>query len=199
MVDNYQCFFYCIIMKLTAKDITFTSVFTATACLAGLILKIAPATVPFSMLPLVAMLAGGVLGSKLGAISMTLYMILGLAGVPVFTNPPFGGLTYIFQPTFGFVIGFIFCAFVVGKISENNSRLSYAYNLLAMFLGLTALYITGLAYLYLMLHVYLGREIGFIELLTMGFLPFILFDLIKALIAVNLTRTLMKRINPKYK
>ena len=182
-------------MKLTAKDITFTSVFTATACLAGLILKIAPGAVPFSMLPLVALLAGGVLGSRLGALSMTLYMAIGLAGIPVFSNPPFGGLTYIFQPTFGFVIGFIFCALVAGKVSEKGGKFSYPRNLLAALLGLIALYTTGLTYLYFILHVYLGRDLGFIELLTIGFLPFIFFDLIKTLIAVSLTGALLKRIN----
>lgn len=186
-------------MNFTPRDITYTAVFTAAASISGLLLQLIPAAlVPFSLLPLIAMLAGGVLGSKLGALSMTLYMVLGLAGIPVLSRPPFGGLSYIFQPTFGFVLGFIFCAYTAGKMLEGNQEkeTSYPRYLAAMLLGLTILYVTGLTYLYLILHLYLGQEVGFIELLTLGFFPFILFDLAKTLVAVNLSRTLVKRIRP---
>ncbi|PKM79386.1 MAG: biotin transporter BioY [Firmicutes bacterium HGW-Firmicutes-13] len=182
-------------MNFTARDITYTAVFTAAACITGLLLKIAPASVvPFSFLPLIAMLAGGLLGSRLGALSMSLYMILGLAGIPVFSAPPFGGLAYVFQPTFGFIIGFIFCAYVVGKILERNSDSSYIRYAAAMIAGLCALYTVGLSYLYVILHLYLGKTLGFMDLLVIGFLPFILFDFAKALIAVSITRTVIKRL-----
>jgi len=186
-------------MSFTTREITFTAVFTAVASISGLLLQLIPsALVPFSLLPLIAMLAGGILGSKLGALSMALYMILGLAGIPVLSRPPFGGLSYIFQPTFGFILGFILCAYTSGKILERSqgNNISFPRYLAAMLLGLAILYVTGLAYLYLILHLYLGQNIGFIELLTLGFFPFALFDLAKALIAVNLSRTLVKRIRP---
>ena len=57
------------------------------------------------------MLAGLLLGSRLGALSVSLYTVLGLAGVPVFTGG--GGLWYIFQPTFGYILGFIIGGIVV--------------------------------------------------------------------------------------
>lgn len=185
-------------MNLTTKDITYTAVFTAAACIAGLLFKIVPTSVvPYSLLPLIAMLAGGVLGSRLGALSMSLYMLLGLVGIPVFTAPPFGGPAYIFQPSFGFIIGFIFLAFTAGKILEggNTADISYLKYLAAMIAGLSTMYIAGLTYLYLILHLYLGQNPGFIDLLVIGFLPFILFDFVKALIAVSITRTVIKRLN----
>lgn len=183
-------------MNLTTRDITFTAVFTAAACMVGFALKIIPpALVPFSLLPLIAMLAGGLLGSRLGALSMVLYTLIGLVGLPVFSAPPFGGLSYIFQPTFGFVLGFIVCAFASGKILENKKKPTLYLYSAAMLAGLGGLYIVGLTYLYLILNLYLGRATGFAELLMLGFLPFILFDLVKAALAVSLTRTIVKRIN----
>lgn len=183
-------------MNLTTRDITFTAVFTAAACMVGFALKIIPpALVPFSLLPLIAMLAGGLLGSRLGALSMVLYTLIGLVGLPVFSAPPFGGLSYIFQPTFGFVLGFIVCAFTSGKILENKKKPTLYLYSAAMLAGLGGLYIVGLTYLYLILNLYLGRAAGFTELLMLGFLPFILFDLVKAALAVSLTRTIVKRIN----
>ncbi len=183
-------------MKLTTRDITFTAVFTAAACMVGFALKIVPpALVPFSLLPLVAMLAGGLLGSKLGALSMALYTLIGLVGLPVFSVPPFGGFSYIFQPTFGFVLGFAACAFTAGKILENKKEPGMYHYFAAMFAGLGSLYMVGLLYLYMILNLYLGRATGFAEILMIGFLPFILFDLVKAAAAVSLTRTIMKRIS----
>ncbi|UNC91029.1 biotin transporter BioY [Candidatus Contubernalis alkaliaceticus] len=183
-------------MMLTTKDITFTAVFTAAACMVGLALKIVPvALIPFSLLPLVAMLAGGFLGSRLGALSMTIYMVLGLVGLPVFSVAPFGGLSYIFQPSFGFVPGYIACAFLAGKILENKREPNLYHCSAAMLAGLSALYIVGLIYLYLILNLYVGTATNFAEILMIGFLPFILFDLIKAALAVSLTQTIIKRIN----
>lgn len=183
-------------MKLTTRDITFTAVFTAAACMVGFALKIVPpALVPFSLLPLVAMLAGGLLGSRLGALSMTLYTLIGLAGLPVFSTPPFGGFSYVLQPSFGFVLGFILCAFAAGKILENKKEPNLYRYAAAMLAGLGGLYMVGLTYLYLILTLYLGRATGFTELLMLGFLPFILFDLVKAALAVSLTRTIIRRIN----
>ncbi|MDO9574062.1 MAG: biotin transporter BioY [Candidatus Contubernalis sp.] len=184
-------------MKLTTRDITFTAVFTAAACMVGFALKIVPqALVPFSLLPLVAMLAGGMLGSRLGALSMILYALIGLSGLPVFSTPPFGGFSYILHPTFGFVLGFIVCAFIAGKILEKNKKEHSLFRYsAAMLAGLGGLYIVGLSYLYLILTLYLGRETGFRELLMLGFIPFILFDLAKAALAVSLTRTIIRRIN----
>ncbi len=184
-------------MKLTTRDITFTAVFTAAACMVGFALKIVPpALVPFSLLPLVAMLAGGLLGSRLGALSMTLYTLIGLSGLPVFSMPPFGGFSYILHPTFGFVLGFIICAFMAGKILEKTKKEPSLFRYsAAMLAGLGGLYTVGLSYLYLILNLYLGTETGFKELLMLGFVPFILFDLVKAALAVSLTRTIIRRIN----
>lgn len=73
--------------------------------------------VPITLQTFFAVLAGLVLGSRLGAFSMFVYMVLGLAGVPVFAQFK-GGAAMLLSPTFGFIISFILVAYVAGKIVE---------------------------------------------------------------------------------
>ncbi|MDD4047999.1 MAG: biotin transporter BioY, partial [Clostridia bacterium] len=104
-------------MKLTIQEMTRVALFSALIAISSLILKFGgELLVPFSILPLVVMLAGAILGARLGAFSVTVYVLIGLMGAPVFSKPPFGGVTYIFQPTFGFILGFIGAAYVTGWI-----------------------------------------------------------------------------------
>ena len=68
-------------------------------------------------------MAGLVLGSRLGAFTMFVYMCLGLIGVPVFAQFK-GGASMIFAPTFGFIISFIFVAYIAGKLREMKPTLT---------------------------------------------------------------------------
>jgi len=177
--------------RLSTKDITYTSMFTALAILSAIIVRLGTGTmlVPFSLLPMVALLSGIVIGPKLGAMSMLLYVILGLIGVPVFASPPYGGPIYILKPTFGFLIGFIASSWVAGKIAERKS--SY---LLASLLGLIVIYLIGLPYLYIILSYYLGSRTDINGILRLGFFPFIIPDIIKSVISSIIGRTIASRV-----
>ncbi|WP_240376084.1 biotin transporter BioY [Bacillus piscicola] len=76
--------------------------------------------VPITLQTFFAVLAGLVLGSRLGAFSMFVYMMIGLAGAPVFAQFK-GGLAALVSPTFGFILSFILVAYVAGKMIENKS------------------------------------------------------------------------------
>jgi len=78
--------------------------------------------VPITLQTFFAVISGLILGSRLGAISMTVYMCIGLAGAPVFSKFS-GGAGAILSPTFGFIVSFILVAYVAGKIVEKNSSL----------------------------------------------------------------------------
>ncbi|MBB4825347.1 biotin transport system substrate-specific component [Sporosarcina luteola] len=78
--------------------------------------------VPITLQPFFSVLAGLILGSRLGAISMIVYMAVGLAGAPVFAKFQ-GGFAEILSPTFGFVLSFILVAYIAGKIVEKNGSL----------------------------------------------------------------------------
>lgn len=71
--------------------------------------------VPITLQTFFAILAGALLGSRMGAISMIVYALIGLAGVPVFAGFS-GGMDTLISPTFGFIVSFFFVAFAVGMI-----------------------------------------------------------------------------------
>lgn len=112
----------------------------------------------FTLQLLFTTLAGLILGSRRGALSVGLYVLLGLSGVPVFTEG--GGPSYIFQPTFGYLIGFIAGAWVTGRIREITGGKSFGQILLANLSGLLVVYLFGMVYVYIINNFYLGTPIG---------------------------------------
>lgn len=181
--------------KFSARDMTLTSLFASLAVVASMLARYAGPIVPFSLLPFVAMLAGGYLGPRLGAMSMLVYILLGLAGVPVFAKAPFGGPAYVLQPTFGFLPGFVAAAYLIGRLLKNRESAGTARYFLAMTAGVAVIYLVGLPYLYVVLTFYLGKNVSLAGLLTIGFTPFIIPDLVKAAAAAALARTLYRRLN----
>ena len=101
--------------RLSTRELTMTALFV-TLITAGAFIRVPLPNCPFTLQILFTTLAGIILGSRLGAISVGIYIILGLIGVPVFTSG--GGPGYVLQPTFGYLIGFMVGAYVVGRFSE---------------------------------------------------------------------------------
>ena len=180
--------------KFSARDITMTAVFAALAVVAAMLVRYAGSVVPFSLMPLMAMLAGGLLGPRLGALSMVVYILLGLIGVPVFASPPFGGPAYILQPTFGFLPGFAGCAYVIGLLLRNREDSGFSRYFLSMTAGIAVYYLVGLPYLYAILTFYLGKTLSVAQVLKIGFTPFIALDLVKAAMAAVLARAVYRRL-----
>lgn len=182
-------------MRLTIREMALVSLFTALAVAASIILRFGGvAMVPYSLLPFVVMLAGALIGGRLAALSMVIYLLLGLVGVPVFAKPPYGGLTYIFQPTFGFTIGYIGGAYVVGKIIASWKELTWLKYFIASVAGLAVIYAVGLPYLYLILNFYLGKAVSVMGVLKAGFFPFILFDLGKSAVVALVARPVARQV-----
>nr|WP_257348837.1 biotin transporter BioY [Pseudalkalibacillus decolorationis] len=115
-------------------------------------------SVPITLQTFFSVLAGLILGSRLGAISMTVYMFIGLAGAPVFAQFS-GGLGYTFKPTFGFILSFILVAYVCGKIIE--SRSSKKMFLVAALFGMAINYIAGTNWMYMAMNVWVEAPEGF--------------------------------------
>ena len=86
------------------RDMVLFALFTALIAI-GAFIRIPVPFCPFTLQLLFTTLAGLLLGSRRGAASVAVYVLLGLVGLPVFTSG--GGPSYIFQPTFGYLIGFI--------------------------------------------------------------------------------------------
>ena len=102
-------------------------------------------SVPITLQTFFAILAGLLLGSRRGALAMTVYMFIGLAGAPVFARFG-GGFSSIISPTFGFIVSFIFTAYIAGKIVEKNGKL-HGY-IIAALVAMSVNYLFGTNWMY---------------------------------------------------
>lgn len=112
--------------KLGALELVYAGMFSALMMIGANITSIIPfmvvGGVPITLQTFFAILAGAFLGSRLGAISMTVYAFVGIVGGPVFAGFR-GGIGEIISPNFGFILSFILTAYVTGKIIEKNNKL----------------------------------------------------------------------------
>ena len=124
----------------------------------GAFIKIPIPVVPFTLQFLFTMLAGLLLGGKLGAICVFCYIVLGLIGLPIFSEG--GGVYYIFKPSFGYIIGFGIATYVTGQIANKVSNPSIPRLLCANFTGLCIVYAVGMAYYYGISNYVINNPIG---------------------------------------
>ncbi|WP_163528135.1 biotin transporter BioY [Halobacillus ihumii] len=130
-------------------DLTMGSLFVAMMAIGANITSIVPfmviGGVPITLQTFFAILAGLILGSRLGAMSMFTYMVLGLAGAPIFAQFK-GGFSTLLSPTFGFIVSFIFIAYLAGKMAERKRSLPMY--ILASLMAMAVNYIFGTNWMY---------------------------------------------------
>lgn len=143
--------------KLTIRDLVLCAMFTVLIA-AGALIRIPVPVVPFTLQFLFTTLAGLLLGGRLGLISVCLYIALGLVGLPVFASG--GGPAYIFQPSFGYLLGFAAGAWATGRVANRRAEISRGRLLAACFVGLAVVYAFGMAYCWAISKFYLGTDIG---------------------------------------
>ncbi len=158
----------------------------------GAFIRIPVPVVPFTLQFLFTMLAGLIMGGRLGAISVSIYTVIGLIGLPVFAEG--GGIWYIFKPSFGYILGFIIAAFVTGRIVEKLKELKFGKILAANFLGLLIVYGAGMIYYYVICNYVINTPIGFWPLFLYCFLLAVPGDIALCFLAAFLA----KRIKPVY-
>jgi biotin transport system substrate-specific component len=138
--------------------------------------------VPITGQTLGVIVVGASLGAWRGAAALTTYMLAGLAGLPVFAGLT-GTIAAVAKPSFGFVIGFIFSAFVAGWFAQR----AWDRKPLLAFVGFAAAsaipFVFGIPYMAFILNVVLGLDYSFTQVLEAGLLPFIVGGLIKAALA----------------
>jgi biotin transport system substrate-specific component len=171
-------------MKINTKQIILVSLFAALTAV-GAFIRIPLGTVPITLQFIFTALSGVMLGGRLGAISQLIYVVIGFFGVPVFAGGT-GGPGVIFKPTFGYLIGFIIGAYVIGKIVEGSRRVNFYRLFIASIAGIIVIYAVGVPYLYLIVRNFVGKDITLMTALKTGFLIFIPGDLIKCTIVAAL-------------
>lgn len=134
--------------------------------------------VPMTLQPLAVLLVGGLLGARLGAASLILYLAMGAAGLPVFTpTVPLVGIARLLGPTGGYLLAYPLAAYAVGALLTPGRRPGVGRVALAVLAGLALIHLGGLAQLAV-----LTGDLS--AAARFGTLPFLLGDLVKLAIAV---------------
>jgi biotin transport system substrate-specific component len=183
-------------MTISTRELSRAALFTALMCALTMVVRIVQPVVviPFSLQPLIMMMAAILLSPRAVFLSMLAYLLLGLIGLPVFSVPPYGGPAYVLVPSFGFLLAFPLAGWVQSHLIRNFSLLNLLFAGLA---GIVVYYFIGLPYMYLILNYYLGHTVNVMQILKIGFIPFIIFDATKLAVAIWLSREVGRRLNLK--
>ncbi|MFJ7917792.1 MULTISPECIES: biotin transporter BioY [unclassified Lysinibacillus] len=159
----------------------------------GAFIKIPLPVVPFTLQIVFVFLAGSLLGSRNGLQSQLVYIGVGLVGLPVFTQG--GGITYVLQPTFGFLIGFALAALVIGFMIERVDTPTKKHFIGANIVGLFIIYAVAVPYLYVSLNFWLHMKTSWSHIFVVGFLNSIVADFCLAIASAFLAERLYKVFN----
>lgn len=149
-------------MKLKTKELTICGLFAALIAVGAFIkidIPLPMYTMHFTMQWFFVLMAGFLLGGKLASLSVVTYLGIGIIGVPVFAAG--GGITYIFRPGFGFLLGFVLAAFLIGFITDHMKKHNTLWLLLPATVGLIAYYGVGAIYFYCIKNFYAETPISF--------------------------------------
>ncbi|MCM1992560.1 biotin transporter BioY [Oceanirhabdus seepicola] len=174
---------------MTVRNMILVSLFAALTAI-GAFISIPIPYVPFTLQFLFCAFAGILLGSKLGFLSQLLYVLIGLAGAPVFTKG--GGIGYVFQPTFGYLLGFIAAGFLIGKVIEMQKKINFITVFIASLIGLGGVYILGVPYLYYALKYFVGTPISWATAIKAGFIVCVGGDLVTCGIVAFISPAILK-------
>ena len=140
--------------------------------------------VPMTMQTFVVLFLGISFGYKVGVTTIFLYLLEGIAGLPVFSNSPEKGIgiAYFIGPTMGYLIGFIFACFLAGYFKYNSN---YFINFLKILVSTSIIYFFGV--------IWLGTLIGWDKpILQLGVFPFLLAELFKILLLTLLVNKIIR-------
>lgn len=182
-------------MKISTKEIVLVSIFTGLTAI-GASISIPMGEIPITMQTLFVLMSGVILGPKLGVLSQLTYLILGVIGIPIFAGFT-GGIQSIMKPSFGFIIGFIFAAYIVGRIANPTKVFSPKRIWIACLAGTTVIYLIGLPYMYYILNIIMVRGLSFSTVLQMGCLLFLPGDLLKLALAAIISIKVLPILNLK--
>ena len=140
--------------------------------------------VPMTMQTFVVLFLGMSFGYKVGLATVSLYLVEGIIGLPVFSNSPEKGVGFVYftGPTMGYLIGFLFATFLAGYFNFKGNILN---NFIKLLISVSTIYILGVFWL--------GSLIGWDKpIMQLGVTPFLLAELFKIVILTLLTKNILK-------
>jgi biotin transport system substrate-specific component len=167
---------------IRVASVALLAALTAAAAQVSVPLPFTP--VPLTLQPMVVLLGGAALGSRLGMSAQVLYLLVGIAGLPVFAASPVlpQGALRLLGPTGGYLWSYPIAAFVAGALAERGFDRRYITSVVAMAGGLAVIFASGVTWLALFAR---PAGVGFEAALRTGFYPFIPADIFKILIAAS--------------
>ncbi len=166
-----------------------TALFSALIAV-GAYIRIPVPPIPITLQTFFVILSGTLLGKNYGSLSVIVYIILGLTGLPVFSGG--GGIYYVLNPSFGYIIGFILCAFIVGKIVHKRENPSFRRIFISSLIGIFSVYIVGIIYYILVLGIFTDNaDWSAKTILVSGFLLFVPIDVVIAFISSLISERLI--------
>jgi biotin transport system substrate-specific component len=167
-------------VPIKAAAVLFVTALTAAAAQVSIPLPFTP--VPLTLQPMIVLLGGAALGPGLGMTSQILYLVAGIAGLPVFAASatlPQGALRLL-GPTGGYLMSYPFAAWLTGWLASRGFDRRYFTSLLAMAAGLAIIFACGVSWL-----AWFARPLpaGLPAALATGLIPFFPVDLVKICIA----------------
>ncbi len=173
---------------MAIKSMVYASIFSALMCV-GAYIHIPIGPVPIVLNNFFVLLAGLLLGPLWGFLSVLIYLLIGAVGFPVFAGGK-SGLAHFAGPTGGYLVGFAIAAFVVGLISYSNYYMSrrLVKDVVAVVLGSIVIYALGLLWLKWV------TKVSFAKAFSIGCLPFLPGDAVKAIAAVFVAKKIRNYI-----
>jgi biotin transport system substrate-specific component len=132
--------------------------------------------VPLTLQTFAVLLVGASLGSLRGVLSMVVYLIVGMVGVPWFAE----GTSGFSNASFGYILGFIFAAFIVGRLAERGASTTALRSAGLMVVGNLAIYAVGVTWLKFAI------DVNWATALSLGVVPFLIGDAVKIALAAGL-------------
>ena len=130
---------------MKVREIVLCALFIALVAV-GAFIRIPVGTDVYTLQFLFTLLAGLLLGARLGAVAVGVYVLMGLVGIPVFASG--GGPSYVLQPTFGYLVGFVCQAYLTGALVRGGEP-TFGRVLGACLAGMAVVYLFGISYFYI--------------------------------------------------
>lgn len=170
-------------------DMIYVSFFTALIAVCSQIYI--PTAIPFTLQTMAVFITGGVLGFKRGTLSIIIYLLLGIIGVPVFSEFS-SGLGVLFGMTGGYIIGFVFISFIVGLMCDKFGKKVWVL-VVSMLIGLAVCYAFGTVW-FMTVYTRTVEPIDIMGALSLCVFPYLLFDFAKIAVATVVVNRLDKLI-----
>ncbi|MCQ2553219.1 MAG: biotin transporter BioY [Clostridia bacterium] len=144
---------------------------------------------------MMTILAGVILGPKWGALSQTIYVVLGLIGVPIFTKG--GGIGYLLQPSMGFLIALIPAAYIAGVLTKSafDGKKWLIRMIIACVASEFVMYLIGTPYMGAVLNMHMKLGYSAAKIFQVGCLLYLPGDLVKCIITIIIVKPLVKALD----